>query len=256
MLEVGLLWFDADRRRTARDKLEQAAARYQSRFARRPNVCQVHPADLFAHDSIAVVANPAVLRDHFWVGVDRELDPPPPPRRRAARPSVPPVDGQIGQPAASPRPPQRRPAAAPSAAVRLGQVATPPVRRSRKPSAPAPAGRAEAPSEPRAAGRPGEPVAAPTAGQHGKPLGPEQRRRPGRAAPSGPDSPAATVGRPRAASRQQPPDAGRSDAERGASGRRVARPAAARTPAPVGGRPEAAPAGRRQPTTPRLRRAG
>jgi hypothetical protein len=88
MLEVGLLWFDADRRRAARDKLDQAAARYELRFARRPNVCQVHPADLFTHESILVLPNPAVLRDHFWVGVDRELEPLPA-RRAGGRSRLP-----------------------------------------------------------------------------------------------------------------------------------------------------------------------
>jgi hypothetical protein len=72
VMREGLLWFDSDKRRTAEQKLDQAAARYAERFGRPPNLCHVNPAEVFAHTAIKVLADPAVLRGHFWVGRDEE----------------------------------------------------------------------------------------------------------------------------------------------------------------------------------------
>jgi hypothetical protein len=71
----GLLWFDTDKRRTPQEKLDQAAARFAERLGKVANVCHVHPLETFLHDSIRVVADPAVLKGHLWVGRDDELAP-------------------------------------------------------------------------------------------------------------------------------------------------------------------------------------
>jgi hypothetical protein len=81
-VQVGLLWFDADKRRSPQQKLDDAAERYTERFGRAPNLCHVNPDDLFAHPSIRVQPDPAVLKSHFWVGFDEELVQSPPRRRR------------------------------------------------------------------------------------------------------------------------------------------------------------------------------
>jgi hypothetical protein len=72
-MRFGLLWYDGDKRRSAQDKLDQAAARYAERFGRQPDTCQVNPAELFEHPTIRVVPSQAVLPGHFWVGEDEEL---------------------------------------------------------------------------------------------------------------------------------------------------------------------------------------
>ncbi len=72
-MREGLLWFDPDRRRTATEKLDQAAARYAERFRRPATLCRVNPAELFAHPAIRVEADPFVRPNHLFVGQDDQL---------------------------------------------------------------------------------------------------------------------------------------------------------------------------------------
>lgn len=81
-MQVGLLWFDPDKRRALQDKLDQAAARYNERFGQAATCCHVHPTELFTHPTIRVVPHPAVLRGHLWVGRDEPAAAEAAPRRR------------------------------------------------------------------------------------------------------------------------------------------------------------------------------
>jgi hypothetical protein len=72
-MHEGLLWYDGDKRRTVREKLEQASARYAERFGREPNRCHVHPAAVFEHPTVRVVGDQTILPNHFWIGEDEEL---------------------------------------------------------------------------------------------------------------------------------------------------------------------------------------
>ena len=72
-MQLGLLWYDGDKRRSPQDKLDQAAARYAERFGRQPDTCHVNPAELFQHPSLRVLPDPAVLPSHFWIGEDEEV---------------------------------------------------------------------------------------------------------------------------------------------------------------------------------------
>lgn len=71
-MRSGLLWYDGDPKRALTSKVEQAVARYQARFGRRPNACYVHPASLereMEWQGVRVMARANVLPNHFWVGV-------------------------------------------------------------------------------------------------------------------------------------------------------------------------------------------
>lgn len=72
-MQEGLLWYDADPNRGLGDKVARAAARYQTKFGRRPNVCYVHvsllEAGLEEMDGVRLVARRNVLKHHFWIGV-------------------------------------------------------------------------------------------------------------------------------------------------------------------------------------------
>jgi hypothetical protein len=76
-MEVGLLWYDNDPRRTLDDKVGNAARRYREKFGRLPNTCHVHSAacgrdrvchlaDL--HTAVRLVVAPNILPHHFWLG--------------------------------------------------------------------------------------------------------------------------------------------------------------------------------------------
>ena len=81
-MQIGLLWFDPDKRRSHQQKLDDAADRYAERFGRLPNLCHVNPDEVFAHDSIRIQPDPAVLKNHLWVGFDEEAVQARPRRRR------------------------------------------------------------------------------------------------------------------------------------------------------------------------------
>lgn len=73
-MQEGLLWFDADPKRSLANKVAEAASRYQFKFGRRPNLCYVHASMLDGgsaeFDGVRLVAAPNVLVHHFWIGVE------------------------------------------------------------------------------------------------------------------------------------------------------------------------------------------
>jgi hypothetical protein len=83
MMTVGLLWFDNDSGRDLAAKVARAAAHYQVRFGRPPQICYVNPATLGRDrgngradanlvGGVRVVSSKTVLPNHFWIGVAEE----------------------------------------------------------------------------------------------------------------------------------------------------------------------------------------
>jgi hypothetical protein len=71
-MEIGLLWYD-DSKLDFAVKVLEAAERYMQKYGAPPNCCYVHPQSLPDDrprtNGIKVVASPAVLPDHFWIGI-------------------------------------------------------------------------------------------------------------------------------------------------------------------------------------------
>jgi len=82
-MQIGLLWYDGDPKRTLEHKIGLAADRYREKYGRWPNTCYVHPQDVgertgnelwvtsAAHDQrakIRVLSAPNILLHHLWVG--------------------------------------------------------------------------------------------------------------------------------------------------------------------------------------------
>ncbi|MCC6178267.1 MAG: hypothetical protein IT305_23430 [Chloroflexi bacterium] len=84
-MKVGILWYDANPKLAAQDRLAEAAARYADRFGHAANCCHVNPAEVFDDPSVQVVADPVVLPHHLWVGYDESLAPAATPRVRRKR---------------------------------------------------------------------------------------------------------------------------------------------------------------------------
>src|SRR5687767_6440985 len=102
-MKLGLLWYDADQRVSPQQRLAEAATRFAERFGRPANCCHVHPEELFADPAISVVADPTILKHHFWVGRDEALEPERPRRtRKAVAPSTPPEAPPIADAAVLP----------------------------------------------------------------------------------------------------------------------------------------------------------
>ena len=82
-MREGLLWYDADARRSASQKIDDAVRRFEERFKHAPNCCHVHPAEAATHPRLEVVADKHLRPHHYWVGVDESLLPARRARRRA-----------------------------------------------------------------------------------------------------------------------------------------------------------------------------
>jgi hypothetical protein len=71
-MQEGLLWLDADPKRSLAEKLARAVARYRFKFGRRPDLCYVNPATLengtVEIDGVRVIPASNVLKHHFWIG--------------------------------------------------------------------------------------------------------------------------------------------------------------------------------------------
>ena len=124
-MKLGLLWYDADQRvsptgapRRGRHPLRRALQAPGQLLPRQSGT------ELFADPTISVVANPTILKHHFWVGRDEALEPE---RRRRVR-----KDSTASAPPESPSTPL--PESAISADEAPGVVAADPVALSEEPA--------------------------------------------------------------------------------------------------------------------------
>jgi hypothetical protein len=87
-MEIGLLWYDGDPKRSLEHKVEAAAGRYREKYGRWPDTCFVHPQSMkeraggelwVAYSArnqparIQVVSAPNILLYHFWVGERKQV---------------------------------------------------------------------------------------------------------------------------------------------------------------------------------------
>jgi len=74
-IEWGLLWFDDTPGRMLKEKISQAATRYQIKYGQPATMCFVHPSmlgDVVNVGGIQVNGLRTVLPHHFWLGVGCE----------------------------------------------------------------------------------------------------------------------------------------------------------------------------------------
>ena len=98
-MDVGMLWFDNDRRKDLSSKVTRAANYYREKYGRAPNVCFVHPSMLGASNGsgtngngssgqngstpknesetkklmagkIEVRSADTILPNHLWIGIN------------------------------------------------------------------------------------------------------------------------------------------------------------------------------------------
>jgi len=86
-MDIGMLWFDNDKKASIPTKVEKAARYYQKKYGKKPDVCYVHPKMVKGENGkkngakkpalsnplkigkILVLKNDKVLPDHFWIGI-------------------------------------------------------------------------------------------------------------------------------------------------------------------------------------------
>lgn len=72
-MDIGMLWYDDDRRRPLDDKIARAVEYYKAKYGATPTVCFVNPATLQGGPETAAGVHLRtardVMADHFWIGV-------------------------------------------------------------------------------------------------------------------------------------------------------------------------------------------
>jgi len=73
-MNIGMLWFDNDNKSDLATKIQKAADYYHLKYGKAPNLCLVHPRTMgstsWTEAGIEVRTTPAVLPNHFWLGVN------------------------------------------------------------------------------------------------------------------------------------------------------------------------------------------
>ena len=73
-MKWGLLWYDADPKKTLEEKVRGAAVRYQEKHGAMPTVCFVNPCEVDGDvvvDECKVIAHRSVLKNHWWIGEEK-----------------------------------------------------------------------------------------------------------------------------------------------------------------------------------------
>ncbi len=78
MMEIGMLWFSADKSSDLFSEINSAAKYYRHKYGRSPNLCFVNPGSMEKigdqqNPSIAIKPDKKVLPGHLWIGVDEKL---------------------------------------------------------------------------------------------------------------------------------------------------------------------------------------
>ncbi len=72
-MKAGMLWLDADARRTLDEKVQRAVEYYRQKYGSTPDLCLVNtatfPEDERSVGDVKVQRARTVLPHHFWVGL-------------------------------------------------------------------------------------------------------------------------------------------------------------------------------------------
>ena len=83
-MEIGMLWFDNDKKSDYEAKIERAATYYRDKYGKAPNLCFVHPCMIPNNGSrktetpslksqgVEIRISKTMLPNHFWIGVNRQ----------------------------------------------------------------------------------------------------------------------------------------------------------------------------------------
>ena len=73
-MNIGMLWYDGDKKRSLEEKVRRAADYYREKYGQAPNLCLINPKSVTngasrRMGSVELRTAPNVLPHHFWVGV-------------------------------------------------------------------------------------------------------------------------------------------------------------------------------------------
>ncbi|MCL5257211.1 MAG: hypothetical protein M1319_05390 [Chloroflexi bacterium] len=68
-----LAWYDDDRKKPAREKIDEAVNRFVEKYGYSPNLCLVNESESVKHDDLVVKPVHRVARHTYWIGYDQTL---------------------------------------------------------------------------------------------------------------------------------------------------------------------------------------
>ena len=90
-MEIGMLWFDNDKKSDTEAKIERAATYYRNKYGKTPNLCFVHPCMIpndrnqmadkieqkvetssLKSQGVEIRTSKTMLPNHFWIGINRQ----------------------------------------------------------------------------------------------------------------------------------------------------------------------------------------
>jgi len=90
-MDIGMLWFDNDKKSDYEAKIERAATYYRNKYGKAPNLCFVHPCMIPVNGSpetnqhnltsdnpslksqgVEIRTSKTMLPNHFWIGINRQ----------------------------------------------------------------------------------------------------------------------------------------------------------------------------------------
>ena len=71
-MKIGLLWYDADRKKSVVEKIDEGARCYAEKFGSWPNACHANPEVIVAGAKLRIVPDRHIRPNHFWLGVEEE----------------------------------------------------------------------------------------------------------------------------------------------------------------------------------------
>ncbi|MDX1438065.1 MAG: hypothetical protein R3335_14735 [Anaerolineales bacterium] len=76
-MNIGMLWYDNDPKKSLGDKVDQAATYYQDKYGKSPDLCFVHPSmesEEGQAGTVEIRSSGSVLPNYFWIGVDGKAE--------------------------------------------------------------------------------------------------------------------------------------------------------------------------------------
>lgn len=73
-MQAGMMWFDNDKSTSLSAKITKAAAYYQKKYGRTPDLCMVNPNMIDSKDKldgkITIRPYQPIVSGHLWIGID------------------------------------------------------------------------------------------------------------------------------------------------------------------------------------------
>lgn len=76
-LDIGMLWFDDDKKRTIDEKIDVAIEFYKNKYKQEPTVCYINDSDFSEKAGkrtlimgLRIRHSKTIIRNHFWLGVE------------------------------------------------------------------------------------------------------------------------------------------------------------------------------------------